>query len=237
MKKLLIGIITLLLIILVVITVIKGISIGGLSMLGIPQIKAEDEGLDVSIKEATKLASTDYEKKLNELNEALKKLKTEKNTYEEMVNVSTDSEVIAASQSYTYEIDMLYIRVENHAKSEGVNLKLDIRTSSSGATDTYNLEFTATGAYVQIEEFITDIEDDSKLGFKIENFKMTPSSTDGSEVQATFTCKDISIIGLSSGSSSANTTSTSNTTNRTNTTNKTNTTNTTSDGNAVKTIE
>ena len=64
----------------------------------------------------------------------------------------------------------------------------------------------ATGSYVGIEEFITGIEDDSKLGFKIENFSMKSSSENGGEVQATFVCKDITIQGISNNNSSSSST-------------------------------
>ena len=202
MKKLLLGTVILLVIILTGITIVKGFQIGELKILGITEIKQKNEELDTSLQEATKLASTDYQKKIDDLNEAIKKLEAEKTKYDDMVNVSTDSEVQAANQSYENMIEFLLIRIENHAKTEGVTMKMDVTRSSSGAENVYNLNFTATGSYVGIEEFITDIEDDTKLGFKIEDFKMSASSEDGSTVQATFTCKDITINGISSGASS-----------------------------------
>ena len=198
MKKLLLSVIAVLIIILTGITIVKGFQIGQLNILGITEIKSENEKLDTTIKQATKLASTDYQKKIDSLNETIKKLETEKNNYEDMVSVSTESEVQAANQSYDYMMDFLLIRIENHAKSEGVTIKMDVTTSSSGAQNVYNLNFAATGPYVGIEEFITNIEDDSKLGFKIEDFKMITSSESKNTVQASFVCKDISIGGISS---------------------------------------
>lgn len=198
MKKLLLSIIVVLIIIITGVTIVNGFQIGGLTILGITEIRSENDKLDTTIKQATKLASTDYQKKIDSLNETIKKLETEKNNYEDMVSVSTDSEVQAANQSYDYMIDFLLIRIENHAKSEGVTMKMDVTRSSSGAENVYNLNFTATGPYVGIEEFITNIEDDSKLGFKIEDFKMIASSESSNTVQATFVCKDISIGGISS---------------------------------------
>lgn len=217
MKKLLLSIIAILIIILTGITIVKGFQIGELTVLGITEIKSENEKLDTTIKQATKLASTDYQKKIDSLNETIKKLETEKNNYEDMVSVSTESEVQAANQSYDYMIDFLLIRIENHAKSEGVTIKMDVATSSSGAENVYNLNFTATGSYVGIEEFISNIEDDSKLGFKIEDFKMITSSESKNTVQASFVCKDISIGGISSNTVDT-TTENMNTTNTTNTT-------------------
>lgn len=232
MKKLLLSVIVILVIILTGITIVRGFQIGKLNVLGIIEVKNKNEELDKTIGQATKLASTDYQKKIDDLNDAIKKLQTEKTSYEDMVNVSTESEVTAANQSYDNMIEFLLIRIENHAKSEGVKMKMDVTRSSSGAENVYNLNFTATGTYVGIEEFITDIEDDSKLGYKIEEFKMTASSEDGDIVQATFICKDISIGGISSSTVNPKT----NTDTNTNNTNSTNTTNanTTAENNTTK---
>lgn len=230
MKKFLLSIVIILVIILTGITVVNGFQIGELIILGITGIKEKNEELDTTIKQATKLASTDYQKKIDNLNETIKELESEKSKYDDMVDVSTDSEVQAANQSYENMIEFLLIRIENHAKTEGVTMKMDVTRSSSGAENVYNLNFTATGTYVGIEEFITDIEDDSKLGFKIEDFKMTASSENGSTVQATFTCRDISINGISS--STVNTTTT--TTTDSNTNNITDTTNSNTENNTVQ---
>lgn len=201
MKKLLLSIITILMLLLIGITIIKGFQIGKLNILGITEIKNKNDELDKKINQATKLASTDYQKRIDDLNDTIKKLENEKNKYQDMVNVSTESEVETANQSYDYQIEFLWITIENHAKSEGVKMKMELTRSSSGAQNVYNLNFTATGPYIGIEEFITDIEDDSKLGFKIEDFKMiAETSEDSNTVQATFTCKDISIDGISTNS-------------------------------------
>lgn len=228
MKKLLLGIITILVMALIIVTAINGLQIGKFKILGIKEIKTKDAELDTTIQKATKLASTDYQKKIDDLNNTIKKLETERTSYEDMVNVSTESEVEAANQSYDNMIEFLLVRIENHAKSEGVTMKMDVTKSSSGAENVYNLNFTVTGTYVGIEEFITDVEDDSKLGYKIEDFKMIASSENGNTVQATFVCKNISIGGISeSVVSTQNTTDTTNKIN--NATTNTNTTNTTND--------
>ena len=158
MKKLLITAIIILLIILTGITMVKGINVGKLSVLGIKDIKKEDEQLNTTIQQATKLASTDYQKKINDLNDQIKKLENEKQEYEEMVNVSTESQTQTANQFLGgYKIEYLYVRIGTHAKTEGVEMKMDVSRSSAGTEDTYNLNFTVTGAYARIAEFITDI--------------------------------------------------------------------------------
>ena len=103
-------------------------------------------------------------------------------------------------------------------------MKMDVATSSSGSEDMYNLNFTVTGAYARIAEFITDIEDDSSLGFKIEEFKITTETADNTSVlQATFICKDVKIEGVSTDTniqqSIENTNTQNNTTNTINSSN------------------
>ena len=53
-----------------------------------------------------------------------------------------------------------------------------------------DIAFTATGKYVGIIDFISALEDDSELNFKIDNFKMIP---DGENLQATFDVNGIRI--------------------------------------------
>lgn len=206
MKKLLIASITVLLVILTGVTIVNGITIGKINILGIKAIKEKDEQLNTTVQQATKLASTDYQKKINDLNDEIKKLQNEKTSYEDMVNVSTETQTQAANQFLGgYQISYLLVRIGTHAKTEGVEMKMDVSRSSSGNEETYNLNFTATGAYVRIAEFITDIEDDSSLGFKIEEFKMTGTSENTSSTQATFVCKDVKIQGISSNTTTTTT--------------------------------
>lgn len=234
MKKLLISVIILLILILTGITIVKGIEIGPLKVLGILEIKDDNDKLDDKVKQATKLTSTDYQKAIDDLNDAIKQLENQKNSYEDMINVSTDSQVEAANQTYNNTIDFLFVRIENHAKSEGVTMKMEVTRSSTGVNNVYNLNFTATGSYTGIEEFITGIEDDSKLGFKIENFSMVASSQSGDQLEATFVCKDITIQGIDSTITSSTTTQIDST--DTNTTEQTNSvnTNTTTQTNTVQ---
>lgn len=74
MKKLLISVIILLILILTGITIVKGIEIGPLKVLGILEIKDDNDKLDDKVKQATKLTSTDYQKAIDDLNDAIKQL-------------------------------------------------------------------------------------------------------------------------------------------------------------------
>ncbi len=240
MKKLLILILIALVLTLTIFTLINGLSIGSFKIWGIKQIQSENAELEETVTEATKLASSTFPSKVSELNISMQKLEQEKTSYNDMVAVSDTGDVQTASQLSNYTLDFLWTTIGTHATSEGVNIDISI-TSGTGGKNVYNLNFTAVGSYVGISEFIRDIEDDSDLAFKIENFSMKAGSST-SHLQATFVCKNIPIEGISSltansntNNENSNTTNSTNITNMTNSTNETNTTNSTNSTNTINT--
>ena len=242
MKKLLILILIALLSALSIFVVIQGINIGNLEILGIKGIQQRSNELDQKIQQAGKLAQKDYNQAVSDVQTNAKKLNEEKKNYEDMTAISQEGDVQAANQLEKYEIETLWVRLGNHATSQGAIMQMDVLQGSNSAKDGYNLKFTATGCYISITDFISAIENDSTLGFKIEEFRMTPMQN-SEDLQATFVCKDISIKDVSAitpptttqeDTDSTNTTNTTNTTNKTNT-NSTNTTNSTNKTNTNST--
>lgn len=194
MKKLMISILVVLLIVLTGITFIKGIEIGDISILGLKQLQKQNEKLNDKVKEATKLASTDYQKRIDELNEKVKELQDRKAEYLDLENVSTEQQINGAnSLNKPYKLEYLYTTIGKHAENNKIKIGMQFTRSSSGDANYYNINFTATGSYIRIAEFIMDVEDDSSLGFKIEDFKMIQSSEGDNILQATFACKNIKV--------------------------------------------
>lgn len=236
MKKLLILILIALVLALTIFTIVNGIQIGNFSIWGIKEIQNQNAQLDETVTEATKLASSTFPSKVSELNTSMKKLQEEKASYEDMVAVSSSGDVQVASQLSNYNLDFLWTEIGTHATSNGVNIDMAL-TKGTGGENVYNINFTAVGGYVNISEFVRNIEDDSDLAFKIEEFSMTAGSST-SELRATFVCKNIPIEGISSldtNSSSARNNNTSNSSNSTNSTNSTNSANSTNSTNRTNT--
>lgn len=238
MKKLLISILIALLLILSIFIAVNGLNVGKIEVLGIRGINQKNSELDQKIQQATQLSTIDYQKAVDEVEENSKKLTEEKKNYEDMALLNTDSEGQATAQLQKYEVEALWVKLGNHATSEGATMKMDIVKGSSTSENMYDLNFTVNGSYISIIDFISDIENDSTLGFKIENFHMSGS---GDSLQATFVCKEISIIDVNqsqvdTGTKNNNTTnSTTNNTSNTNSSNSTNsTTNNTTNTNVAK---
>lgn len=222
MKKLLLLILIGLLVALSAFIAINGFEIGNVQVLSYTGIQEKNKELDAKIQESSKLAEKDYKQAVSNVEESSKKLKQAKQEYEDMTAISSEGDIQLANQLERYEVETLWVKLGNHATSEGAVMRMDIVQGNT--KDTYNLKFTVTGSYISITDFISDIENDSTLGFKIEEFKMLPTSS-GADLQATFVCKEIAIKDVTETSNPN--TGTENTTNTTNSTNNTNTTNTT----------
>ena len=67
-------------------------------------------------------------------------------------------------------MEYLWSKLGGYATKQGVNLKLEVQTSDEN-NDT--LKFTVKGSYVGIINYLTAIEDDGDLGFRIEQFKIS----------------------------------------------------------------
>ena len=243
MKKLLILILIALLVILSIFIVINGATIGSLEILGINAIQERNDELDNTIQKATILATTEYKRKLQTLNDDATTLEKRRTEYEQIATITDENDVQISNQFEKYNYEKLLVDLGNHATSEGADLKIEIigngtpiQLSTTEKIYLYDANFTVTGSYVAIVSFISNIENDDELGFRIESFKMKPGSST-SNLQATFTCRNIPMSEKLPNNTS--TTSTSNldesTTNTANTTNTTNTTNTSSKSNTTNT--
>lgn len=198
MRKLLISILLILLIVMTVLCIKNGITIGPLHVLGITQIQDANGELTKKIAEA-KSTNDNYANKLTEIKNVIKDLGTARQEYLQTINVSTENEIREATQTKNYTIEYLWSQVGNHATQEGVTINFEI---VSGVDENINnLQFTVSGNYLAITNFITALENDSTLQFTIDEFSMTKN-------QCTFVVRDVFI-------KKETTTSTQNTTNKT----------------------
>jgi len=213
MRKILLTILTILLTLVLILCMKNGINIGALQIPGFQRLADINQELTLKIQEAD-TKKTEYQTSVNKIKADTTDLTKAKKEYLDLITVSTDSEIQSALQIRTYTIEYLWSQVGNHATKEGVVAKMDIGSSSLGDAAYKNLNFTITGSYLGITNFISDLENDSKLQFTIDDFDMKSQ-------QATFVVKDVKIL-------KENTISTSSSTKTTNSTNSNTTANTTS---------
>ncbi len=200
MKKLLMLILIALLVALSIFIVINGFNIGNVEVLGYYGMRDRNEELDKKIQEATKLATTEYKENLQTLEKDAKELEAKKQEYQSLSTSTDGTDLQIASQFQRYNYERLLVELGRHATSEGANLKIDVvgdgielQIGANEKIYLYDFNFTVTGSYVAITSFVSDVENDQDLGFKIEQFKLKPGSST-SNLQATFTCKNIPMI-------------------------------------------
>lgn len=187
MRKILISILVCLLLIGSAFFMVNGIS--KVNIKGIKGLSEKNEQIEQKISDLSNVISVTYANTESNLKRTANTLQDSKTEYENQAALSNSQSPSYASQLETYDIDYLWTKLGNYARDEKVVIKIDL-VASGTSTNLYNLNFTTTGAYVNITNFIYDIENDSKLGFKIDEFKMNGSSD---SLTATFSCKEVPI--------------------------------------------
>lgn len=208
--------------------------VNGMSKINVKGIKGISEKnieVDNKISELSNVITVTYQGAASNLNKTASTLIDNKTEYENQATLSNLNRSNYATGLEAYDIDYLWTKLGNYAKEEGVIIKIDV-TAGGASSNLYNLNFSVGGTYVGATDFIYDVENDSKLGFKIDNFKMTSNS--GSEVVATFVCKDIPLSVGNIERASQDETSNQKTNTTTNNSNTTTNTTTQSSNNTTK---
>ena len=174
MKKILIGIIFILLSILLYFACFRGFKISKLNVKSVEQIKKMDEKLETTRSEAVQETSQNYPKTLSELEGAIKKLNIAKNKYDEKVEYNNSEYSVNSVQIDKYKIEFLWATLGNYAEKYNVKMQMDVKEGDSGR---YNLEFYLVGSYIDVTDFLYKVENDSELGFKISDFLLLPDNT------------------------------------------------------------
>ncbi len=192
MRKILIVVVILLLLVISYCAIFRGISLGSFSILSVSQIADANAKLENEIAITQQLMKGEYQTKTAELETSISTLLEAKTNYYDLAGVSTDGEIQKANQDEIYTPEFLLATFGRHATSQGVNLNYEISPVGSSADKLSNINFTVNGGYIQIINFITAIEDDSKLGFRIQNFKMEQGTGEGN-IRAQFLVANVKI--------------------------------------------
>lgn len=189
MKDKVIMIILFISIILVLFLALFGFEIGNFEIPSISKMIDKNTSVNTKIDKAAELTSINYPQEISNLETTVDSLNIEKEKYEQISALdSEDNSKIYETEKY--DISYLWTTLGRYANKNKIKLAIDVKKSVG--TDLYDLYFTVQGEYVNISSFITKIENDSDLLFRIYNFKLVPGSSNV-ELKATFTVKDINI--------------------------------------------
>jgi len=240
MKRLLIIIALILISIFGYVVVANGFSNDGMNIniSSYTQLGQKSEELTKDVAAYNKKNDEEYSSSLSKLNTAKKQYTLAKEEYQKKIDEYGN--LLQADSNYLknkYRIDFLQTRIGGYAAENGIGLTI-VRSNSetpdpNAATWGYvlcNLNFMVSGEYINIANFLYDIENDDQLQFEIRNYSMSEGLTvEGNKTDigetASFTVYDVPIesstlIEEDTAASDGNNTSTDNMTS-TNTTNTT----------------
>lgn len=206
MRKTLISIIVCLVLVITIIFMVRGWDT--IEVKGFLELNEKNQEVEDEISRLNNVINITYKKATDELEKSKNSLIETKTKCENKTMEISSGDAIYAKLGQPYDIDYLWTKIGNYAKDEKVVIKIDVVTSTLGEKlaetykkahqkdglaekeyGIYDLNFTVVGGYVNITNFIYDIENNSKLGFKIDNFSMSSAA----ELTATFTCEKIPI--------------------------------------------
>ena len=205
MRRILIIVLILIFVAIFVLMAVSGLNIGSIRIPAVRDIVQEKEKLDFNVENLNSMIEKDFPAAKTALNTSYQSLQTSKEKYEDFIRYKTKEEIKQASQDEKYEIGYLWTKIGLYATNRNIEMKAEVVSANpiDSEISTTNISFTVAGAYLSISEFIHDIENDSALGFKIEDFTLLPSSE--GVLQGTFIIKNVPINrkSLISGTSGA----------------------------------
>ena len=166
MRKLLLILVLILMLVVTGMVIYKGTSVG--NIWGIKQITEKNAEVDKVNSDLSSLVNSTFPMTESSVNSSAKTLEETKNEYEEQAILLSKSDYYA--QSEEYKIEYLWTRIGKYARQNNIIMSLEVTNTSIKGL--YDLNITSEGKYSDIAKFISDIENDSKLGFKIEDFSM-----------------------------------------------------------------
>ena len=197
MRKVLILILTLFVCIWIYIFAFKGVNTF-FTVYNIDEISAKQKEVNDKITEVKNLQKEDLAQKEKNLETSVKDFKKIKSEYDDlMLLVSQKGEEGVGD---FYDIEYLWTRLGIYSTKHGVDIALTINKSPFNANNKdpnftlCDFDFTISGTYINLTNYIYSMEDDSNLYFSIRNFKMiSADSNKGDKNTATFSVTKIPI--------------------------------------------
>lgn len=185
MKNKIMFLIFVIILILFILITLNGLSVGQVELFSVKQLLEKNKILDSKVKNITQLTSAEYPSKVNTMEEAYSKLKIQKQKYEGMTDIQDSSEQIHEIKQY--DVEYLWKTIGKYSTSRQLGINMNIEKGAS--SDLYNLNFNIKGTYVNILQFITDLENDSDLQFRIYDFTMSGTNNNNSTTDSKSTAK------------------------------------------------
>ena len=140
--------------------------------------KANDE-LDILIDTLNQKNTTEYATKKAELEKSVQSYESIRTQYESLAETQKQ---MAYESTDLYDLEFLWTELGNYSKKNTVAMKMNISksTTSYSESEEYiicDLDFDIIGGYINVTDFIYDLEDDDRFGFEICEFSMIKANS------------------------------------------------------------
>ncbi|MDO4283322.1 MAG: hypothetical protein Q4D02_06745 [Clostridia bacterium] len=180
--------------VLLIVSIVNGISIGSLKILSVKDITSKED--EVKLAETNlELVKTRYDILNSQLLEEKKSFEAEKSKYEAISDETVDI-INKINTKEKYSIEYIWIKLGNYADASNLSIIVaEPGNSIHGEEETEDnsiFKIQVSGSYINVADFIYNIENDSELKFQLDNIKMEYVS--GTSIKASFDVKDIVIV-------------------------------------------
>ena len=195
MRKYVLAIVLVILAIIFFSIMLFGVKIGDFKIKSYKEIQTSSLEKKKILGELNYKNLTEYTAKKNALNLAVQAYKEQKAQYDSLVSEGQIPDGAVYDSMELYDVYFLWTTIGNYATEKGVTLQFDVVQSSTTASVSSeyvicDLNFTITGEYIAITDFIYSLENDDKLNFEISKFMMEKG---GENLQATFVVKEVPV--------------------------------------------
>lgn len=152
-------------------TLIRGFEYGDYEVKPVNEVFSYGENIDtakVSLAEALE----GYEKEKVKLEEEKTNFDSIKAKYDGISN-ETIEKIIEAYKKYNYDLEWLWIVLGNYAKTNNLEITIAEPENIKNESNVLgNLTLTVRGRYLDVVDFVFDVETDKELLFKLDNMNM-----------------------------------------------------------------
>lgn len=185
----------------------SNLNLGLFKIIKLDTLLLNKEDIDMAAASLEK-SKSEYENGLLSLQKAQKEYENQKNKYEAISDESLEI-IKQATLEETYDVEYMWIKLGNYAKTNNLSINIvepggsvvtenndedgddtvSSNESSSNNTNTQNLMISVVGNYLDLAEFVFDVENDVELRFKLDKIKMVYAQSN--KVSTTFEVKNI----------------------------------------------
>lgn len=191
MNKLILVVFNLIIILLLIISIFKGIQItDNIRILSYKDMNQKKEDYAVVVDNYNKLLNNDYANSISKLEKEKKDFEVSKQKYEQIRSINSYDELVKLTENKEYNIEYLWVNLDLIAKQNNLQAKFDIQRSYK--YENYDINVTLTGDYLSVKNYIYDIMINMDLQFRADNIIIV---ADGDQnVKATFTISNVNIV-------------------------------------------